>query len=460
MKYTPLSSLQNPYPSISKYRTNANGGIVLNGVYPQNRLDFQTPSLEEFTVIPDSTFKFVVAISNNDANNTILDLLVSQEMYSLLERAKNEPNPYFLNTLLNPNTWVYIYIDQLFKIFQNQREEEKKYAVEIDYNVIFDKEGTPDFTRIGKFLDWIVSPSKLRDIDTNGVIPLEELDVNFSLGGYDHEGKQWVTKEQATFLRKLDDLEDELASVRLAIQEIDNFFNNPRSVREGGYLYGLLGASAAGLVVSVATATPAAAIAATLAAQQVVTKAAAKLAFEGVKTFVSTQTARAAAGKIATSFLGGPVGLGIAIAGIIFSIFQSKRKKRENEERVRRFTQYVETITAERIRLIERELKLLLDIETLNNSGIPIETTTNGGSVTTTNTNGGSSTTTTSSGNNTQIGGGTPLIGDPVDPFDGPPPILGTFTGQTFTRPNGTKWVWLPEQGGWTRVGRKTDRER
>lgn len=452
MKYTPLSSLQNPYPSISKYRTNENGGIVLNGVYPQNKLDFQTPDIDEFTVIPNSKFKFVVAISNNNVNNTILDLLISDEMYSLLERAKNEPNPYFLNTVLNPNTWVYIYVDPLFKTFQTQREEEKKYAVEIDYNVIFDKEGTPDFTRIGKFLDWVITPPKLEDVENDGVIPLEDLEVQFSLGGYDHESQQWVTKEQATFLRKLDDLEDELASVRSSIQEIDEFLANPKSLKQGGYLTGLIGPSAAALVVSVTTVTPAAAVAITQAAASAAARALASTVFGG------TVTTTAAVGKIATSFLGGPVGLGIAIAGIIFSIFQSKKKKRENEERVRRFSQYVETITSDRLRLAQREQKLISDLEKLNNSGV-IETTTNGSSTTT---NQGTTTTTTTSGGNSQVGSGeTRIIVDPIDEFDTntPPFVKGNYTGETYVKPNGTKWVWLPAQGGWTKAGR-SDRER
>ena len=375
MKYTPLSSLQNPYPTILNYKKNESGNAVLQGVYPQNKLEFSLPpDLSDLTVIPDTTFRFVVAVSDNNASNEILDLLVSEGLYNDLERAKNEPNPYFLNTILSPNTWVYIYTDSLHKTFQTQRLVEQKFGVKIDYNVIYDSEGIPDYTRIGRFIDWIISPARLEDIDSDGVIPLSELEVRFSLGAYDVETAQWVSAEEASFLAKIDDLEDELRSVRNDIQDIQNFLDNPRSFRGDGAVAALLGTSATSLVIGVSTSLPAAAAAATLAAQQVVTKAAAKLAFEGVKTFVSTRTAAAAAGKIATSFLGGPVGIGIAVVSIIAGILTSKKRKREQEERVRKYNEYIQKITAEQIRLLEREQVLLFEIESVR-SNQPISNT-------------------------------------------------------------------------------------
>jgi hypothetical protein len=374
MKYTPLSSLQNPYPSPSNYRVNEVGGATLQGVYPQNKLQFDLPpDLSEFTVIPNSTFRFVVAISDNNASNTILDLLVSENLYQDLVRAKQEPNPYFLNTILSPNTWVYIYTDSLHKTFQTQRLVEEKFGVKIDYNVIYDSEGIPDYSRIGRFIDWLISPSRLEDVDNNGVIPLTELEVKFSLGAYDTETSQWVSAEEASFLAKIDDLEDELRSVRSDIQDIQNFLDNPQSFTGNGAVASLLGASATSLVIGVSTTLPAAATAATLAAQQIVTKAAAKLAFEGVKTQISAQIVNQAAGKIATSFLGGPVGIGIAVVGIVVSILTSKKKKREREEQIKRYEEYVQRITAEQIRLLEREQVLLLQIETVRNNQ-PIST--------------------------------------------------------------------------------------
>lgn len=369
MKYTPLSSLQNPYPSPSNYRVNETGGATLQGVYPQNKLQFDLPpDLSEFNVIPNSTFRFVVAISDNNASNTILDLLVSEGLYQDLVRAKQEPNPYFLNTILSPNTWLYIYTDSLHKTFQTQRLVEQKFGVKIDYNVIYDSEGIPDYTRIGRFIDWLISPSRLEDVDSNGVIPLTELEVKFSLGAYDTETSQWVSAEEASFLSKIDDLEDELRSTRSDIQDIQNFLDNPQSFTGNGAVAALLGASATSLVIGVSTTLPAAATAATLAAQQIVAKAAAKLAFEGVKTQIGAQIARQAAGKIATSFLGGPVGIGIAVVGIVVSILTSKKKKREREERVKKYEEYVQRITAEQVRLLEREQVLLLQIETVRNN--------------------------------------------------------------------------------------------
>lgn len=416
MKYTPLSSLQNPYPSPSKYRVNESGGATLQGVYPQNKLDFTLPSdLSDFTVIPDSSFRFIVAVSDNNAANSVLDLLVSEGLYNDLVRANNEPNPYFLNTILNPNTWVYIYTDSLHKTFQTQQELERKIGVKVDYNVIYDNEGIPDYTRIGKFIDWIISPSKLEDIDSGGVIPLEDLEVRFSLGAYDVESSQWVSAEESAFLSKIDDLEDELRSVRNDLQDIDNFLSNPQSFRGDGAVAALLGASATSLVLGVSTTLPAVATALTLSAQQVVAKAAAKLAFEGVKTQISAQIVNQAAGKIATSFLGGPVGIGIAVVGIIASILTSKKKKREQEERIRKYEEYIKKITAEQVRLLEREQKLISDIEKVRTNQ-PISNT-NDSQISNQITSGGNNTTQTNSGGSipsTSIGDSTTFI----DPFE------------------------------------------
>src|SRR6056300_884548 len=105
MKYTPLSSLQNTYPSPSNYRLNESGNAELQGVYPQNKLEFKLPpNLSDFTIIPNTTFRFVLAISDNNASNQVLDLLISEGLYEDLVRAKQEPNPYFLNTILSPKT--------------------------------------------------------------------------------------------------------------------------------------------------------------------------------------------------------------------------------------------------------------------------------------------------------------------------------------------------------------------
>lgn len=423
MKYTPLSSLQNTYPTPSNYRFNESGNAELQGVYLQNKLEFKLPpNLSDFTIIPNTTFRFVIAISDNNASNQVLDLLISEGLYEDLVRAKQEPNPYFLNTILSPKTWVYIYTDSLHKTFQNQRLVEQKFGVKIDYNVIYDSEGIPDYSRIGRFIDWITSPSRLEDIDNNGVIPLEQLEVKFSLGAYDVESSQWVSAEEASFLAKIDDLEDELRSVRNDIQDIQNFLDNPESFRGIGAVSALMGPAATQLIIGVTQSFPVAAANAAIAAQSVVSKAAAKLAFEGIKSEVGKQTLKQAAGKgllqkvgakVGSSLLGGPVGIAVGIAvGIITTILKSKKAKREQEERIRKYNEYIQKITAEQVRLLEREQVLLFEIEAVRNNQ-PISNT-NDSQTNNQNVNSETQDTNRTTSNNTSSGGSTTFI----DPFE------------------------------------------
>ena len=174
MKYTNLSSLQNAYPSSDNYTVSPLGNAVLQGFYPKNKLEFPLINISDLTVIEDTTFRFIVSISESNLDTTPLILLVSSGLYNDLLRAQAEPNPYFLNTALNPNTFASIFLSDLKTIFDNQQKLESELNIKLDVNVLF-VGGIPDYNRLGKYIDFIVTPPNVNDIGTDGVIPVNEI---------------------------------------------------------------------------------------------------------------------------------------------------------------------------------------------------------------------------------------------------------------------------------------------
>lgn len=174
MKYIPLESLQNKYPSISNY-TKRNNGVTIKGIYNENSLDILTPNFDTLGVVDQTSFKFIVQVFDNKVNQNLLTTFTSQKIYDNLQIAKESSNPYYINSVLNSDTYSKIYLDDIKKIFDKQVELEKKFNVTVNYNVIFDENGVIDYEKFGQYIDWVVSTPALEDIDTNGVLPSEEI---------------------------------------------------------------------------------------------------------------------------------------------------------------------------------------------------------------------------------------------------------------------------------------------
>ena len=174
MKYIPLSSLQNPYPSIQNYRKESNS-VTLNGFYAENSLNIPTLKYDNIGIVDNTTFRFIVQIYDNKNSENLLNILTSEGYYNDLQRATNSGNPYFINTALNPNTFIKIYLDDIKKYFDEQVELGAKFNVTTNFNVIFNGDGTINYQEFGKYIDWVISSPELNDIDTDGVLPPEQI---------------------------------------------------------------------------------------------------------------------------------------------------------------------------------------------------------------------------------------------------------------------------------------------
>lgn len=363
MKYIPLSLFDNTYPASGDelvtdyYKITSEDNVRYSGNYPQNFLDFKLSDIKDIGIIPNTSFRVIVAICDNPESNSIIELITSDSFFNDLETARIKGNIYFLNSALNPKTFVYLYIDPLNKTFEEQRIKEKKIGVKVDINILYDSDGVPNYEKFGKFIDWILTPPKLEDVDTDGVIPVKKL-TTYSLGAYDQENKVWGPSSQIRLTLTLDDLNDELKSISDTLKEYSDFINNPdpAKIKPNGAISALLGIGAVAVLRGV-TATALRTIITGYVTKTIVTKL-------GVQATILIAT-KTAAQRVVTGFLGGPVGIAIGIASAIASILVARKKKKEREELLRKAAEYVEKLRSESDRLVKREQVILQEIEEL-----------------------------------------------------------------------------------------------
>jgi hypothetical protein len=176
MKYIPLSSLQNPYPSISKYRSEPNS-VSIKGVYEENELNIPTDDFSQLGVVPNTTFRFVIRLFDNESSNRILNTFTSQGYFNDIVRAQKGSNPYFINTSLNQETFVKLYLNKIKETFDTRIRVERQYGVSVVFNNLFDSDGSVDYLRFGQYIDWVVSQPTLNDIVDNGVLPSRQISL-------------------------------------------------------------------------------------------------------------------------------------------------------------------------------------------------------------------------------------------------------------------------------------------
>lgn len=191
MRYIGLSSLRNTYPSPLNYKSGIISDIViLQGIYPQNKLSFKLKSFDNLLVVPNTSFRFILSVYDNESSQNLLKQITSDSFYRDISNSKSEANPYFINNALKSNFYVKIYAEPLIESFNKITEEERQNGVKCIFNVYFDNNGLINYTDLGKFVDWVVSSPKLNEVDTDGVIPSEQIS-QFETGYYNAQTGQW-----------------------------------------------------------------------------------------------------------------------------------------------------------------------------------------------------------------------------------------------------------------------------
>jgi len=197
MEYYRLYDLRNQYPEIGNYITTLPGKVNLYGIYSEtNVLPIDVKSLDGIKFVRDTSFRFIVNIKQKQEDTSGL-LYTSEKYFKNLESSIKESNPYFVNSSLNDIFVVDVFLESFISLFESFIPKENSAGVNVLKNNFINKDKSIDYDSFVKFLDWVVNPPNLKEIDTNGVIPPELL-INFTTFEIDHEKAYFYPDQQQT----------------------------------------------------------------------------------------------------------------------------------------------------------------------------------------------------------------------------------------------------------------------
>jgi hypothetical protein len=197
MEYYRLYDLRNQYPTIGNYITTLPGKVNLYGIYSEtNVLPIDVKGLDGIKFVKDTSFRFIANIKQKQEDTFGL-LYTSERYFKNLESSLKESNPYFVNSSLNDIFIVDVFLESFISLFESFVPKENSAGVNVLKNNFINKDKSIDYDSLIKFLDWIVSPPNLKEIDTNGVI-LSELLINFTTFEIDQEKAYFYPNQQQT----------------------------------------------------------------------------------------------------------------------------------------------------------------------------------------------------------------------------------------------------------------------
>jgi hypothetical protein len=242
MEYISLVNLQNTYQSPQGYDKKDEDEFRFTGVYPQNILDFPIPDISNIIPVNDTSLRFIIALKTNPIDDDLIGYYTSVQFYNDLIVSINESNPYFINSAVRPEFLVDIYVDNLLKIHNKQTVIEKQIGVEMRLNLLYNGDGIPDYEKLVKYIDWLVFPSKLEEIEDSGVLPVSEIS-DYSLGKYNYDTNQWGRFDIVNKQIKITDLKNEISQITTSISIIEDFIKNPTDtkLKFGSYIAGTIG---------------------------------------------------------------------------------------------------------------------------------------------------------------------------------------------------------------------------
>jgi hypothetical protein len=197
MEYYRLYDLRNQYPEIGNYITTIPGKVNLYGIYSEtNVLPIDVKGLDGIKFVRDTSFRFIANIKQKEEDTSGL-LYTSEKYFKNLESSLKESNPYFVNSSLNDIFVVDVFLESFISLFESFIPKENSAGVNVLKNNFINKDKSIDYDSFVKFLDWVVSPPNLKEIDTNGVIPSELL-INFTTFEIDHEKAYFYPNQPQT----------------------------------------------------------------------------------------------------------------------------------------------------------------------------------------------------------------------------------------------------------------------
>jgi uncharacterized membrane protein YgcG len=141
--------------------------ITLTGNFDTNKVEFAIPTLDSLIIVPDTTFRFLLSIDDT--------IYTSKLYYDELISSINEGNPYFLQSSFLEEFLVKYTPSDITSIIANLKIIENDKKVDVKKNVFILSDGSYDYISLIKYIDWVVSPVGLSEIETNGVLPAKQL---------------------------------------------------------------------------------------------------------------------------------------------------------------------------------------------------------------------------------------------------------------------------------------------
>ena len=167
MEYIILEQQQNTYPTTSNYKKTALDTITLEGNFDTNKLDFDIPTFDPLVIVPDTSFRFLISIDDT--------IYTSPSYYTELITSYNESNPYFIKSTFQSEFLVKYNLNDIASIIANLKVTENSKKINVTKNVFVLADGSYDYISLVKYIDWVVSPVGLDEIETNGVLSAKQL---------------------------------------------------------------------------------------------------------------------------------------------------------------------------------------------------------------------------------------------------------------------------------------------
>ena len=190
MEYSKLSNLENTYPQTANYVVSRVDESLVSfyGLYAdKNKLDFKLPSLKELKFVPNTNFRFILAIFK-DYKDTKPVYYTSEKYINDLQAAAVEGNIYFSQaSFANTNIVSYVYED-IIKMVDSMKPFEQKSRVDFRINIFSGVSGSVDYDNLVTYIDWLVDKQSPLDDVNFGVLEPTKIsgwnvfDGNFATG--------------------------------------------------------------------------------------------------------------------------------------------------------------------------------------------------------------------------------------------------------------------------------------
>jgi hypothetical protein len=202
----------------------------LKGVFPQNKIDFEIPPLEEIEVVDGTSFKFVVALRYDREDVDIIGLYTSPIFFTEMVTSINENNPYFTQTALNPILLISFNVNDITSTYNTVTESELELNVDMQRNIFLLPNNQYRFDEIIKYIDWVVSRPALGEFGEKSVLSVPKL-AEYDYRRYNFD--EGVFEEFDTELTniRISKLRSQLFDINNTLGELEEFVSNPDPVR-------------------------------------------------------------------------------------------------------------------------------------------------------------------------------------------------------------------------------------